>query len=51
MNRRVLCRHVFDHPGQMRDIVRVDQRIDEVAGKPLVAIATGGRANRAGMNG
>ena len=39
-NRSRLRRHVFDHPGQMRDVVHVDDRIDEVAGEAVVAAAT-----------
>ena len=39
-NRRVLRRHVFDHPRQMRDVVGVDDRVDEIAGEPIVAAAT-----------
>ena len=42
--------HVFDHPGQMGDVVGVDDRIDEIASESIVATATRGRTDRTGMN-
>ena len=48
-NGGVLRRHVLNHPSQMRDVVLIDQRVDEVAGETLVAAATRGRANWTGV--
>src|SRR5207244_8999705 len=48
VNRRVLRRHVLNHPGQMRHVVHVDDRVDEIACETIVATATGCRTNEIG---